>query len=122
MAADTFAQEWEVYSRADSSVRFVGTYTADPTGWTLSFAVAAYPGGAALLTIASGSITKAVTGTYTGTFTVPLTAAQLTYDVTTDPLNPVLGLAPGRYHAVLSRTDTGSAKPLASGALTVTVP
>jgi hypothetical protein len=118
MAANTFAQEWEVYERADSSVVFTGSYTTTPAGWTLQYVVSAYPGSAALLTKASGVITKTVTGSgpYTGTFTVPFAAADTTYDAISNPT----GLRPGRYHGVLSRTDSGSVKPLAAGALTVT--
>ncbi len=116
MAADTMAQEWIMYVAADSTAVLTGTFTTttDPTAYTLTFTVTDYQGGTALLTIPNASITHASTGgsgAWTGTFTIPFTAAQLT---TTLPS--------GRYHGVLRRTDSGSAKPLAAGALTVLTP
>ena len=104
---DVLGQTLTIERGADTSIVLTGTFTEDPTGWTMQFSVAKQRGQTPVLTITAVTI-GGTTPTYTAT--IPITRAQ----------SSALDL--DEYDWDLWRTNAGSVSVKAGGSLQVLTP
>jgi hypothetical protein len=107
--ADTLGQSLSIERGDDISIVLTGTFSEDPTGWSMQFSVAKQRGQTPVLTVTTPSIVIAGSaGTYT--CTIPVTRAQSS-----------LLLLDG-FDWDLHRTNSGSVSVKAGGTLQVLTP
>lgn len=109
MATDVLGQTLTIERGEDVSIVLSGSFSEDPTGWTMQFSVAKQRGQAPTVTVATPDIVIAGSaGTYT--CTIPVTRAQSST------------LLLDQFDWDLWRTNAGSVSVKAGGSLQVLTP